>query len=79
MEITLDELRKVFPNAEYSEGSGKFGTTKARVLRGDNWHAIESPRYPEGIKVWTHIGETKQFNGNTVAELCNLLTRATTI
>lgn len=74
--FTLDNCRKYFKDAEFSQGEGKRGTTPARVLRGDKFWIIESPRYENEIKCWlsqenTNIG--KEINCKTVGDLVDAL------
>ncbi len=52
IEFSIINVRKQFPESELSVGSGKFGTTAAKVLRHPKFWIIESPRYKRGIKCW---------------------------
>lgn len=62
--FSIDNVMKSIRYTEFSEGSGKQGTTPARVLTGKNYHIIESPRYMNGIKCWIH-----QKNSNVGKEI----------
>ena len=74
--FNIDNCRKNFPNAEFSQGEGKHGTTPANVLRGDKFWIIESPRYENGIKCWlsqenSNVG--KEIKYETVGDLVSAL------
>jgi len=74
--FTIDNCRKYFKDAEFSQGENKHGTTSARVLRGDKFWIIESPRYENEIKCWlsqenSNVG--KELKCKTVGDLVNAL------
>lgn len=62
--FTIDNCRKYFVDAEFSQGENKHGTTPARVLRGKSFWIIESPRYENEIKCWL-----SQENSNVGKEI----------
>jgi len=74
--FSIDNVMKSIRYTELSEGSGKHGTTPARVLRGENYHIIESPRYMNGIKCWIHQENSnvgKEIECKTVGDLLEAL------
>jgi hypothetical protein len=62
--FSIQNVMKLFPNAEFAEGVDKHGTTAARVLREKSFWIIESPRYKNGIKCWL-----SQENSNVGKEI----------
>ena len=74
--FNIDNCRKYFIDAEFSQGENKHGTTPARVLRGDKFWIIETPRYDSGIKCWlsqenSNVG--KEIKCKTVGDLVSAL------
>lgn len=74
--FSIDNVMKVIKYNEFSEGSGKHGTTHARVLRGDKFWIIENPRCKNKIKCWirqenSNVG--KEIECKTVGDLLKAL------
>jgi hypothetical protein len=74
--FSIQNVMKLFPNAEFSKGVDKHGTTPAKVLREDRFWIIESPRYKDGIKCWlsqknSNVG--KEILCQTVGDLVSAL------
>ena len=74
--FSIENARKLFSSAEYSQGEGKHGTTSAKVLRAEKFWIIESPRYEHGIKCWLSQPNSKvgkEIVCNTVSDLVSAL------
>jgi len=70
--FSIENVMKIIKYNEFNEGIRKFGTTPARVLIGDKYWIIESPRYKNGIKCWlsqenSNVG--KEIECKTVGDL----------
>ncbi len=77
--FTIDNCRKYFIKAEFSQGEKKHGTTTARLLQGKNFWIIESPRYENDIKCWLSQENStvgKEIKCKTVGDLVNALNEA---
>ena len=50
--FSIENVMKLFPNAEFSKGACKHNIEGAKVLREKRFWIIEHPRYNGGIKCW---------------------------
>lgn len=76
--FSIENVMKYFPDAEFSEGDKKRGTTSARVLQHKKFWIIESPRYEGGIKCWVPQANSrvgKEIKCKTVGDLVSALNK----